>query len=88
MAPAQLRDDIDAIRAATNRAFQVNFFVHDAPDRKRDAGDGMRAKLAAYYEEAGLGDRNRPSLRFSSPTRRSGCFPALPYPPLRPANML
>jgi nitronate monooxygenase len=56
MAPEKLRDDIDAIRAATNRAFQVNFFVHDAPDPTGDAGPAMRAKLAAYYEAAGLGD--------------------------------
>jgi hypothetical protein len=32
-------------------------------------------------QEAGLGGRSRPSLRCSSPPRRSGCFPAEPYPP-------
>jgi hypothetical protein len=32
-------------------------------------------------QEAGLGSQGRPSLRYSSPPRRSGCFPAEPYPP-------
>ena len=32
-------------------------------------------------QEAGLGGLRRPSLRYSSPLRRSGCFPAEPYPP-------
>ena len=45
MAPDKLRDDINAVRAATNRAFQVNFFVHDLPDPAGDAGPEMRAKL-------------------------------------------
>jgi nitronate monooxygenase len=55
MSPQQVRDEIQAIRAATNRAFQVNFFVHDLPDPKGDAGPAMRAKIEAYYREAGLG---------------------------------
>lgn len=55
MTPEQLREDIAAIRAATNRAFQLNFFCHDLPDPDGDTGPAMRAKLAGYYEEAGLG---------------------------------
>src|SRR5947208_9116732 len=37
--------------------------------------------LSSIPQEAGLGDLRRPSLRYSSPPRRSGCFPAEPYPP-------
>ncbi len=67
MKPDQLRDEINAVRAATNRAFQVNFFVHDLPDPSGDAGPAMRDKLAALYQEAGLGDLpaiNNPWPRF------------------------
>jgi nitronate monooxygenase len=56
MAPDKLRDEIIAIRAATNRAFHANFFIHDIPDLSADAGPAMRGKLAAYYKELGLGD--------------------------------
>jgi len=56
MAPDKVREDIAAIRAATNRGFQVNFFCHDLPDPEGDAGPAMRAALAGYYKEAGLGD--------------------------------
>ncbi len=56
MAPDKLRGEIGAIRAATDRAFHLNFFIHDMPDPSGDAGPAMRAQLAAYYAELGLGD--------------------------------
>lgn len=56
LSPDELRDEIMAIRAATDRAFLVNFFVHDRPDLSADAGPAMRGRLGAYYEELGLGN--------------------------------
>lgn len=54
--PEATRADCEAIRAATNGAYNINFFVHrDArPDARR--GDAMRATLAPYYDELGLGE--------------------------------
>lgn len=56
MTPARVGDEIAAIRAATERPFQVNFFVHEPPDPCGDAGPAMREALAGYFREAGLGD--------------------------------
>jgi nitronate monooxygenase len=49
-----MRAEIVAIRAATDRPFNVNFFCHRAPavDPARDAA--WRAALAPYYRELGL----------------------------------
>jgi nitronate monooxygenase len=56
MSPGTLRDEIIAIRAATDRAFHLNFFIHEIPDPSADAGPAMRGQLAAFYKELGLGD--------------------------------
>src|SRR3954454_25122707 len=49
-----IRDEITAIRSATDRPFNVNFFCHVPPrvDAERDAR--WRAALAPYYEELGI----------------------------------
>jgi nitronate monooxygenase len=49
-----LRGEIRAIRAATSRPFNVNFFCHEpaAPDAAREAA--WRALLAPYYAEYGI----------------------------------
>jgi nitronate monooxygenase len=49
-----LRREIRAIRAATSRPFNVNFFCHEpaAPDAAREAA--WRALLAPYYAEYGI----------------------------------
>src|SRR6185295_9374867 len=49
-----MRKEIAAIRAATDRPYNVNFFVHSAPapDAQREAA--WRAKLAPYYREFGI----------------------------------
>jgi nitronate monooxygenase len=46
--------ELEAIRAATRRPFNVNFFCHAPPaaDAAREAG--WRAALAGYYTEAGI----------------------------------
>jgi nitronate monooxygenase len=49
-----LRAELAAIRAATRRPFNVNFFCHTppAPDPQREAA--WRSLLAPYYEEYGI----------------------------------
>jgi nitronate monooxygenase len=49
-----IRDELSAIRAKTNRPFNVNFFCHvpPTPDEAREAA--WRAALAPYYRELGI----------------------------------
>lgn len=50
----QLREQMQAIRAATSAPFNVNFFCHTPPDADDEAEARWVARLAPYYEEAGL----------------------------------
>jgi nitronate monooxygenase len=54
LSPDAMRAEIGAVRAATSRPFNVNFFCHaePAPDAAREAA--WRATLAPYYRELGL----------------------------------
>jgi nitronate monooxygenase len=52
---ATIREQVGQIRQATNRPFNVNFFVHAAPVQDAHATERMRAQLAPYYAEFGLG---------------------------------
>ncbi len=49
-----MRKELAAIRAATDRPFNVNFFVHTppVPDARRE--EAWRAALAPYYREYGI----------------------------------
>jgi nitronate monooxygenase len=49
-----LRGELQALRAATTRPYNVNFFCHDvpAPDAQREAA--WRRALSPYYAEAGI----------------------------------
>jgi nitronate monooxygenase len=54
LSPDRMHAEIAAVRAATPRPFNVNFFCHaePAPDAAREAA--WRATLAPYYHELGL----------------------------------
>lgn len=54
LAPDALRKELAAIRARTDKPFNVNFFAHTPPpaDEQRDAG--WRHALAPYFSELGL----------------------------------
>ena len=54
--PQQFRDQVGALRAKTNRPFNVNFFVHEEPAHDADAEAAMRERLAPYYAEMKLGE--------------------------------
>lgn len=54
LAPDAIRKELAALRAATDRPFNVNFFCHAAPaaDAQREAA--WRKALAPFYAEAGI----------------------------------
>jgi nitronate monooxygenase len=49
------RNQIEEIRRASNRPFNLNFFVHPAPSIDAEAARRVRERLAAYYDEFSLG---------------------------------
>jgi nitronate monooxygenase len=55
------RDQIEEIRRASNRPFNLNFFVHPAPRVDAQAVSRVRERLAVYYNEFGLGSVPEPS---------------------------
>ena len=54
LAPAALRDQIDAVRARTMAPFNVNFFCHVPPEPDAERAERWIAELAPDYAEAGL----------------------------------
>ncbi len=54
--PDKTREDCRTIHEATNGAYNINFFVHKEPELDPERGEAMRAQLAPYYEELGLGE--------------------------------
>ena len=58
---AAMRKELSAIRAATDRPYNVNFFTHTppAPDAKRETA--WRAALAPYYREYGIDPHKIPA---------------------------
>jgi len=65
LSPEQFTQDCAAIRAATNGAYNVNFFVHKEPTIDPVRGEAMRGLLAPYYQEFDLGEV--PAAKPSSP---------------------
>lgn len=65
MAPVDLRMAVAAMRAGTNRPFNLNFFVHDAPKTHPAVLERTRERLRPWYEELGLGEppTELPNLR-------------------------
>ena len=49
--PDKIREDCEAIRAKTNGAYNINFFVHKDPILDAARGEAAREQLAPYYEE-------------------------------------
>jgi len=55
IAPDKLGETADELRATTNRAFNLNFFAHEAPVPNSAKDERVRQRVAAMYDEAGLG---------------------------------
>ncbi len=60
LAPDALRRELDALRAGTERPFNLNFFCHTPPTPDAARERAWRAALAPYYREFGL-DTNQPT---------------------------
>lgn len=56
LSPAQTRSEWTAIRAATSRPVNLNFFCHAQPETDPAREAGWRARLEVYYEELALTD--------------------------------
>lgn len=54
MTPQVLRDEVAALRAATDRPFNLNFFCHAPPVADAAAEAAWRAVLAPYHREFGI----------------------------------
>jgi nitronate monooxygenase len=52
----EVRTATARLRGATNRPFNLNFFVHDAPTTPDAVLQATRARLRPWYQQLGLGD--------------------------------
>lgn len=58
LSAAQIRAEVAAIRAATDRPFNLNFFCHPPPEPDAAVEAAWRARLAPYYAEFGIDPAN------------------------------
>jgi nitronate monooxygenase len=67
LTPEAMRKELSAIRAATDRPYNVNFFTHTPPaaDAKRETA--WRAALTPYYREYGIDPNKIPAGPGRSP---------------------
>jgi nitronate monooxygenase len=54
LSPDALRKELTALRAQTNKPFNVNFFCHTPPNPDAERERAWRATLARYYQELGI----------------------------------
>jgi nitronate monooxygenase len=64
--PDLLREQIATVRQATNRPFNLNFFAHRTSQTSPEGTARVRTRLAAYFDEFGLGAVPEPTEPFSS----------------------
>jgi nitronate monooxygenase len=64
--PDVVREQVAAVRQATNRPFNLNFFVHRSPQTRPEATARVRRRLAPYFDEYGLGPVPEPNEPFST----------------------
>ncbi len=64
--PAIVRKQVATLRQATNRPFNLNFFVHSRPRNDTQATRRVRARLTTYFDEFGLGPVPEPQEPFPS----------------------
>ena len=61
LAPDALRRELDALRAGTAQAFNLNFFCHAPPEADARREQAWRDALAPYYRESGLDETGIPA---------------------------
>ncbi|AVQ79759.1 MULTISPECIES: NAD(P)H-dependent flavin oxidoreductase [unclassified Variovorax] len=54
LSPEVMRSELTAIRAGTDKPFNVNFFCHTPPEPSAEREAAWRAALAPYYVEHGI----------------------------------
>ena len=72
--PAGLEETIAALRASTDRAFNVNLWVstHDVPEAEYDGWDEAVARLRPLYDELGVAPPERPPVSAHTLRRAGG----------------
>lgn len=73
LTPQALREQIAAIRAATDAPFNVNFFTHASPKPDADAESRWLQRLGPYYAEAGLDPAAAPPAGGRAPFDEAMC---------------
>lgn len=61
-----VREQVATVRQATDRPLNLNFFAQMSPQTNPEATARVRAKLAPYFDEFGLGAVPEPNVLFSS----------------------
>ena len=64
LSPAVVREQVITLRQATNRPFNLNFFVHARPRTTAQATARVRGRLTPYFDEFGLGPVPEPKEPF------------------------
>jgi nitronate monooxygenase len=54
LSAAALREELETLKASTDRPFNLNFFAHTPPEPDHSAEQAWRTALAPYYREFGL----------------------------------
>ncbi|MFZ0600701.1 MAG: nitronate monooxygenase, partial [Roseiarcus sp.] len=73
LTPDRLRDQIAAIRQATDAPFNVNFFTHGEPKSDPEIEARWRRRLAPFYAEAGLDPAAIPAAPVRAPFDAAMC---------------
>jgi len=61
MPPAEVKAQVEAVRAQTDRPFALNFFVHPPPRADEEVAEQMRRRLEPYRRELGAAELPPPS---------------------------
>jgi nitronate monooxygenase len=71
--PAQALDAVEAVRRATSRPINLNFFCHVPPQPNPARAMAWRARLAPYYVELGLDPEAAPAAAGRNPFDDAAC---------------
>jgi nitronate monooxygenase len=81
MSDAELRENVGATRAGTNRPFNLNFFAHPEPRESPEIDARIREMVEPFFEELGLGtvpDRGEPPCETFNESRLAAVLDLTP----------
>ena len=81
LSPAQMRAELETIRAAVGRRVNLNFFCHTPPGDRADAEAAWRRRLAPYAAELGVADAPVPTGSSRAPFDDAMCALLEAYTP-------